>query len=143
MPRYSNSNSTDATLGWLRIPAGGTIDTESVFGTLPSGVTKVAHTPVSNPIINSQSVTGGSGTTTYVIPDEHNNYTIRIWCKAGKVTVKFNDTSIIPAVTLIAGEQMGFRVLNRTIGAVLITIEEGSTTWKLDVVKDSSVSWDV
>ena len=34
MPRYSNSNSSDVMLGWLRIPARNYIDTEAVFATL-------------------------------------------------------------------------------------------------------------
>lgn len=141
MPKYSNSNAVDTFLGWLRIPAKGSIETESMFATLPSGVTQTDLTPNNNPIIYSVTVTGSSGVTTYAIPDQYNNYTIRIRISTGSAVVALNDASLTPTLSLLAGEQVGWRVMNRTIGKVIIT--GTAATFKLDVCKDSSMSWDI
>ena len=140
MPRYSNSNSSDVMLGWLRIPARNYIDTEAVFATLPDGVTKTELLPDSNPIITSQLLTGA---TSYAIPDSYANYQIRIFCKAGTIAVKFNDATLTPALTLVAGEQVGLQVINRTVGVVIIEVTAGPIEVKLDIIRDAAFAWGI
>lgn len=142
MPRYTNANAVDTFVGFLRIPKNSFIDTESVFATLPSGVTKTADAPNDNPIISSQVITASSGDTTITIPDANLSYTIRIWCKSGKVSVAFNYAGATPALIVLGGEQVGRRVMNRTVGVVIVTCLE-ATVCKVDVVKDGATSWDV
>lgn len=140
MPTYTNSGQNRAALkDGTQIGPGESLQKYENFLTLPAGVTKTSDLPVWNPVIISSRNTGNSGTDTVTIPTAVNGkdvetFNLDIFCSAGRVSIKFNDSSFSPPIILASGEGYSEEITFRKITSILVTYEVASSVCKVDVL---------
>lgn len=132
MPRYTNTNAVDVTLGGSRIAAGGTFDTEVFFPTLPAGVTVDNTLSLTDIVKLSQLVQADAGNTTVTIPAAlTNDFTIVVSCPAGRSNIYLNSTTKTPKV-LGAGMSWVIKCKSRTVDSVIVAVQVAGTSVVVD-----------
>jgi hypothetical protein len=133
MPRYTNTNSENISLGGSIIQAnGGTFDTEVFYPTVPTGVTVDNTVSLTDQVKLSQLIQGDSGDTTVNIPTSLlSDYTVVVSCPAGWARVYLNATSVTPRI-LGAGMSWTIKCKSRTVNTVIVRIDVAGTSVVVD-----------
>jgi hypothetical protein len=133
MPRYSNTNAEDVTLGGSRIKAKGTWDTEVFFPVLPAGVTADNTIQLTDIVKLSQLVQGSSGDTTVAVPAAlTSDFTVVVSCTAGLAYIYLNATTKTPKV-LGAGLSWTIKCKSRTVDSVIVSLQASGTVIVVDI----------
>lgn len=142
MPSYLNSTDEVVYVEGLRLPPREVTVTNQFIRNLPEGISKSSDLPAYNPVISSEKCTGTSGTKEITIADTHTDYSIRIRVVSGSISVNLNSTDVVPAVVVLAGEQVEFMARNRSINKIVLTYIESSVA-KVDVFAPASMRWEI
>lgn len=126
MPTYQNTSNARKVVGGTSVEPNETVETRLWNYEGEAGLNKTADTPMYNPIIHSEEVTGDK---TINIPAGEKRFLIHFYVESGEVEVLFSSASNTPALKLYTGAKWNVRCLDRLINDIRIKFTAAGSAW--------------